>query len=453
MHEPSPLTSSAGQLGAAVASAPSLSSSPAQSDALTSTAGSAAQGDWTCPFCPLLCDDISLDLHGDDSLAASNTDCPRLARSIARFGAADAACMPTIDGVSTDPASALARAGEILSHARRPLFGGLATDVAGARALYELAARAGAVLDHLHGDALAASTLALQDRGAFFTTLSEVRSRADLMVVFACEPALRYPRFYERALGGVKRDVTACFVACSVDPAAAALPHVSTDSILADADPFDLLAQWSALIEGRGIAERDVSALADRVAAARYTVFVYEPAALPQPHAALLIEALNRIVKAVNRTTRAGGLALGGDDGALSVNQAMTWLSGFPLRTHVSMTAPLDYDPYRYRTETLLADGEADALLWIASFGPEPLPASLPDDVPAIVLGHPALAGMLGKRSAPTVFIPVATPGIDSGGHLFRIDATVVAPLQAARHIALPTVAAIAQQLAQRSRP
>ena len=54
----------------------------------------------------------------------------------------------------------------------------------------------------------------------------------------------------------------------------------------------------------------------DRVAAARYTVFVYEPAALPQPHAALLIEALNRIVKTLNRTTRAGGLALGGDDGA-----------------------------------------------------------------------------------------------------------------------------------------
>ncbi|MDR5754386.1 MULTISPECIES: formylmethanofuran dehydrogenase [unclassified Caballeronia] len=449
MHEPSPPTSSAGQPGAAVAPAPSPSSSPAQSDPVTR----AAKGDWTCPFCPLLCDDISLDLHGDDSLAASNTDCPRLARSIARFGAADAACTPTIDGASTDLASALARAGEILSRAGRPLFGGLATDVAGARALYELAAREGAVLDHLHGDALAASTLALQDRGAFFTTLSEVRSRADLMVVFACEPARRYPRFYERALGGVERDVAACFVACSVDPAAAALPHVSTDSILADADPFDLLAQWSALIEGRGIAERDVSALADRVAAARYTVFVYEPAALPQPHAALLIEALNRIVKAVNRTTRAGGLALGGDDGALTVNQAMTWLSGFPLRTHVSMTAPLDYDPYRYRTETLLADGEADALLWIASFGPQPLPASLADDVPAIVLGHPALAGMLGKRSAPTVFIPVATPGIDSGGHLFRIDATVVAPLQPARRAALPTVAAIAQQLAQRSRP
>ena len=94
------------------------------------------------------------------------------------------------------------------------LFGGLATDVAGARALYELAARCGAIVDHLHGDTLAASTLALQDRGSFFTTLSEVRSRADLVIVFGCEPSRRYPRFYERALGGIERAVSLSFLAC-----------------------------------------------------------------------------------------------------------------------------------------------------------------------------------------------------------------------------------------------
>jgi formylmethanofuran dehydrogenase subunit B len=51
------------------------------------------------------------------------------------------------------------------------------------------------------------------------------------------------------------------------------------------------------------------------------------------------------------------------------------------------------------------------------------------------------------------VFIPVATPGIDSGGHLFRVDTSVVAQLSAARDVALPTVAAIASQLTQARRP
>jgi formylmethanofuran dehydrogenase subunit B len=208
----------------------------------------------------------------------------------------------------------------------------------------------------------------------------------------------------------------------------------------------------ASISDNAGMADA-LAELVERVGAARYTVVLYEPAALPGPHAALLIEALNRIVKAVNRTTRAGALALGGDDGALTVNQTITWLSGFPLRTRVSMPTrldgepPLDHDPTRYATQRLLAAHEIDALLWVSSFQPEPLPPSLADNVPAIVLGHPALRSMLGSRAAPTVFIPVATPAIDSGGHLFRIDASVVSPLTATRVSGLPTVAAIAARL------
>ncbi len=150
----------------------------------------------------------------------------------------------------------------------------------------------------------------------------------------------------------------------------------------------------------------------------------------------LLIEAVNRIVKAVNRTTRAGALALGGDDGALSVNQAITWLSGFPLRTRVSMPTrlagepPLDHDPIVTRHNGCSAAREVDALLWVASFQPEPLPQAVsPITSPPSCSDIPRCDRMLGTRTAPTVFIPVATPGIDSGGHLFRVDGSVVAPL------------------------
>ncbi|AQH00523.1 formylmethanofuran dehydrogenase [Burkholderia sp. KK1] len=402
---------------------------------------------WTCPFCPLLCDDIPLARTPDERLTAPHTACPRLADSLANFTQHDASRKPAINGQPTDPTSALSQAASILSRARRPLFGGLATDVAGARALYELAAQCGAILDHLHGDALADSNRVLQDRGAFFTTLSEVRSRADLIVVFACEPARRYPRFYERVIAE-DRGVNIVFVGCDVDQAAPA----HAESILPGTNPFDTLALWSAHVEGgRPIPLAELVALTDRIMKAHYTAFVYEPSALPTQHAALAIEALQRIVKAINRTARAGALALTGDDGAASVNQAITWLSGFPVRTRVAYGLPLDHDAHRYRTETLLQRGEIDALLWISSFAPEPLPALLRDDVPAIVLGHPSTT--LPARNAPTVFIPVATPGIDSSGHLFRVDTSVVAPLAAARDSALPTVASIASQLAQAGRP
>jgi formylmethanofuran dehydrogenase subunit B len=419
--------------------------------------------DWTCPFCPLLCDDLVVESHDDATLTVPNTECPRLAQALACYGSPDAQCRNSVDGHDADLDTALAGAARILSSARRPLFGALTTDVAGARALYTLAAGCGAILDHWHGDAMSAATLALQDRGSFFTTLSEVRTRADLLVFFHCQPSQRYPRFFTRALAGTEQKREVVFVGCTPDPAATVMANARVEAILPDTDPFDTLALWSALCEGR-----EASALHDngtgtaaalaslqaRIAAAHYTVLVYEPAALPGPHSALLIEALNQIVKATNRTVRAGSLALGGDDGALTVNQTVTWLAGLPLRTRVSTpsrsagTAALDYDPYRYRTDRLLANGEIDALLWVASFAPPAWPPALDQTVPAIVLGHPALAEAAKARGAATVFIPVATPGVDSGGHLFRVDGSVVMPLAAARGAALPSVATIAARLA-----
>ncbi|WP_233836365.1 formylmethanofuran dehydrogenase [Paraburkholderia sp. ZP32-5] len=431
--------------------------------------------DWTCPFCTLLCDDLSAhlsaDAQHDGALSVADADCPRLADALARYGAADAQCGSSVEGNETDIDAALTRAAQWLANARRPLFGGLATDVAGARALYPLAAACGAILDHLHGDALSAATLALQDRGSFFTTLSEVRTRADLLVFFGCQPSRRYPRFFTRVLSGTAIARELMFVGGEVDPAAQGFAQTRVEAVLPDAEPYDTLALWSALSEGRDAATlgradegaRDntgtaatvatLASLQARIAAAHYTVIVYEPAALPGPHAALLIEALNRIVKTVNRTTRAACLALGGDDGAATVNQTVTWLSGMPLRTRVAtpariaQTAPLDHDPYRYRTSRLLAEREVDALLWIASFAPDAWPASLDPALPLIVFGHPALADAAKARGANTVFIPVATPGIDSGGHLFRVDSSVVMPLAAARGAALETVASLAARL------
>ncbi len=445
-------------------------STPSASGAASVSAASITR-DWTCPFCPLLCDDLAIESHGDATLAVLNTDCPRLMQALACYGAADAQCRASIDGHVVELDAALTQAAGILSSARRPLFGALTTDVAGARALYTLAAGCGAILDHQHGDAMSAATLALQDRGSFFTTLSEVRSRADLLVFFGCQPSRRYPRFFARTIEGTATARELVFIGCEPDPVASSLPNTRIESILPDADPFDTLALWSTISDARApnafpedIADAQdtkqtlavLQALQARIAAARYTVFVYEPASLPGPHAALLIEALNRIVKASNLTSRAGGLALGGDDGALTVNQTVTWLSGLPLRTRVSTpartagTAPLDHDPYRYRTERLLADGEIDALLWVASFAPPAWPRALPQNVPAIVLGHPTLAQAAAARGQRTVFIPVATPGIDSGGHLFRVDSSVVMPLVASRGAALLPVATVAAQLAAR---
>jgi formylmethanofuran dehydrogenase subunit B len=52
-----------------------------------------------------------------------------------------------------------------------------------------------------------------------------------------------------------------------------------------------------------------------------------------------------------------------------------------------------------------------------------------------------------GAASRPEVFVPVATPGLNAPGHLFRTDGLVVVPLIAARDDGLKGVAEVLGRL------
>ena len=83
-------------------------------------------------------------------------------------------------------------------------------------------------------------------------------------------------------------------------------------------------------------------------------------------------------------------------------------------------------------------------MLWVSSFGPEPAPP--PTTLPLVVLGHP----LMPLPAGDTLFIPVATPGIDAEGHLFRTDGGVVLPLRRLYDDGLPSVADVVAGIAER---
>ena len=89
----------------------------------------------------------------------------------------------------------------------------------------------------------------------------------------------------------------------------------------------------------------------------------------------------------------------------------------------------------------MLQKNEADALLWVSSFNENRTP---PDNtVPTVVLGR---SGMSFSRE-PDVYIPVATPGIDHSGHIYRTDNVVALPLRKLRESALPSVARVVAEI------
>lgn len=413
---------------------------------------------WTCPFCPLLCDGFQAATAPDQaaaSLTLQGSDCPRAAGALRRFSGTPSQATPRIDGAPCDLDRAVSAAARVLATSRQPLFGGLGTDVAGARALYPLACATGAISDAAQGDALMHGLRAMQDRGAFTSTFAELRTRADLIVCLGGSPAVQHPEFFRRC--GIGEDlVTARHIvllgAAAGDDVPATLAAlngargVTAEAIDLHGDLFDTASMLAALVANRAVRDAPAAlvALAERLRAAHYAVIVWENPALPA-HGALLVETINHVVGLLNRSTRAAGFPLGGGNGAATANQVFSWLSGVPLRSRAGPIG-LEHEPLCFDAKRVLADGAADALLWISSFNADPLPATA---LPRIVIGHPDLANDLSVSAsgAPTVFIPVSTPGIGSAGHLFRTDGVVLMPLNAVYADTLPTAASVISRL------
>jgi formylmethanofuran dehydrogenase subunit B len=352
-------------------------------------------------------------------------------------------------------AEAIAEAARLLERAQQPVIGGLATDLAGVRAAARLADRTGGVIDHMNSAAMMRTLLVLQDGGYVTTTLSEVRNHADLVIVVGTDLTKKHPRFFERTIAnretlfGTDRHCDVVLLGAPLTPGLN-LPGITASTIPCELTSLlDGLAYLRAIIAGRtpfadhggGVVRATWEELAKKIRAAKYSVFVWAGSALDFPHAELTVQALAELIKDVNRTSRSAGLPLNGADGEATTDAALTWQTGYGVRTSFGRGYP-SHDSYHLATERLLAEQAADLLVWIASFDAARVPPR--SDVPQIVL---ARADMTFERE-PDVFIAVGIPGVDHAGHLFRGDKVLALPLRALRQNQLPTVEYVLDRIA-----
>jgi formylmethanofuran dehydrogenase subunit B len=396
-----------------------------------------------CPFCGLICDDLTIDV-GDGGLQVIDAGCWLSRRSFEDRAPLTPAM---VAGRPAETAAAVGRAAEILSRAQAPVFM-VSADIAGARAALRLADRLGGVVDHPDSDALFRNFRAQQDAGAFTTTLSEVRNRADLVLVVGPDPAAALPRFYERCvepqrtlLGDqpLRRQLFRLGPPVAASTADGSAPPPATELPCAAEDLPAAIAVLGALLRGKQIASPEIPGLdnlAESLKAARYAVLVWVPSLFPAAGGELMAQAMLEIVRTLNLSTRAFTLALGGSGNLLGVNQLCLWQSGYPLRTSFGSGTP-EHVIYRFSGRRMVAEGEAAALVWITAFGAaEP---SMNADVPTIVLA-PRLAP---QADSPAVHIPVGMPGIDHAGQVIRSDVVVALRLAALRDATAPSVGAV----------
>ncbi|UOA09950.1 formylmethanofuran dehydrogenase subunit B [Methylobacter sp. S3L5C] len=408
------------------------------------------------PFCGIGTDDLTIKVDGVllkviDNGCAVNT--PAFEQPITDISA-------RVDGKEVSLDIAIARAAAILKDTSLPVIGGCATDVNGMRGLLALADRCGAVVDHINFTDARNNFLALQDSGWMNTTLAEVKNRCDCLLVVGTDLEAFAPRFFEHYLWNKEsmflddtshREVIYLGTAPSGDASTSPKGKKALVFECATEDLPEVVAVLRALVKGQligatavcGIAVTDLQTIADKLIAAKYGVVIWAAGALAYAQAELTVQMLSEMVKDVNnQDTRCSGLPLGGKEGDQTANQVCGWTTGFPVRTRFSSGYP-EYDPFLNDTNVLLANGEADALVWVHAFNVKALPPVTA--VPTIVVGR---SGMT-FATEPDVFIPVGTPGIDHVGHAYRMDNVVAIRLKKLRDSGLPSTAQVLNAIEQ----
>ena len=402
-----------------------------------------------CPFCGLLCDDLRIAVAERAATVLANG----CTKSRKLFSAnSDAGATSLINGSPVTLEVAANAAAAILREARHPVLISSGTDVAGMRALLELAERTEGIIDHGAGDAVMRNLLVLQDSGWISTTLTEVRNRADLLVVAGTDIGSRFPRFFERIFGDFESLFTSgtreiCFLGTVPQDLPAPLKARATSVAVAPERLGEVFGALRSLLAGKtlvaeavaGAATEKLAALLARMQRARYGVLTWAAADLAFPHAELAIQSMCELVTSLNASGRFAVLPLGGTDGDLTAAQVTAWQTGFPLRVSFAGGKPA-YDPWQHSAQRLLARNEAGAVVFVSALDASHLPPE--SDAPAIILGRPGT-----RMGNCSVFIPVATPGLHHAGHLFRTDSVVAIGVRKLAESTLPSAARALQMI------
>ena len=421
------------------------------SETLTQSKVPLVTEDVTCVFCGLHCDDLKIRLKADEVIP-TRLDC---AKAVEAYAVTARQAVARVNGRETSREEALKVAASLIKSSKRPLLGGLGTDVAGMRAALRLAERCNGLLDHMHSAASLRNLHVLQQRGWHTTTLGEIHNRADLIVLVGAEVERAFPRFLARhvavrhALQGERlgsRRLAYLGPAAEAPGPDSGLP---TDIIPM---PRDALAENLRTLQGLVAGHRmppstgkrgaGLKALAARITAAAYPVFVWAPGQLPAATGDLVIAAVCDLVAMINRTRRAAGLALGGDDGAQTALATSGWLTGFGAGIGFQAGALQPRGEAAGGADVLLGRGDADLLLFISNFSRR---SPTRGAWPVIALAPPGME----PPEPVEVYIPVGIPGIDHAGQIIRTDGVVALPLRAVRPARHPSTAATLDAIAR----
>jgi len=384
-----------------------------------------------CSFCGCLCDDIIIEVE-DNCITAAKKAC---ANGRSRFlNVHTQAAQPTVDGKEVDWPQAIDAAARILTDAAFPLIYGLSSTASEAqRKVIALADLLGATIDSTSSVCHGPTTIGIQSQGEPTCTLGEIKHRADLVIFWGCNPTEAHPRHYARysvlARGKLtpqgRKDRTVVLV--DVRPTASSKKADIFLQVRPGCD-FDVLNALRALLKGRdldvdevgGVSVAQLQDLVGRMKDCRFGVIFFGMGVTQTGGKHLNVTELLALVAELNAHTRFTTMPMRGHGNVAGADSTLTWQTGYPFAVNFARGYP-QYNPGEFTAVDMLARGEADAALAIASDPVAHFPrqaAQRLSQIPTIVLDpEMSLTAQVAR-----VVLPTAIYGISAAGTAYRMD-------------------------------
>ena len=391
-----------------------------------------------CPFCSLGCSGLPVDDEG----SVADSVCSWAARGFSHHGTSE----PRIKGKVVSWDEAVTHAAQLLEQSHAPLFAGLATDVAGIKGITALAEMTGGIMDHSEG--VMVNARVLQSRGYYGGTIHECRNRADVIVVIAPNGGDAIPpRLNEMCLNSAhsfvsKRDILLLGEGLDEHLESSHAWSVTSEQLM------DALTVWRMHYEDQPIPPRLADVFGDgkivneftRVLKdSSYATFIWVGGGMSPMDGEMAFEFVASWVDHLNQTQRAICLPLGGGGNGAGAVQVTTWQSGYPVRVSYGGRT-IRHEPHLYNTDSLLADGAVDVLMWVDEWETHMPPKN---NVASIVVGREGME----CDATTNVYLPCATSGVTSSGIMVRGDGASSVYLKEMRSSSVPSVAQICRQL------
>jgi len=402
---------------------------------------------FTCPFCSLLCDDIKLEVK-NNNLKPLNFKCPILVNSLKRKINEQ---FSRINGKKTGISQAIEALSVLIKKSKSTLFAGMGTDIKGTKATLEIVDKYKCIIDHFSGDNYVKNIKSIQELGGFFLTLSELKNRADTIIIFQSSSDT-VPRLFEKyifpkeTINNLKKRKVV-FIGSKVPQ----FLYKNKKLINFEYIKLDSINLLNFISNIRNSINSEISEIKDKkllnllklLKKTKYGAILWSISELQNNISDVIVNEITLLIQDLNKFTRFSGLSLEGSDHILTVNEVLLWQTGFPIRTSFASGFPV-HDINQFSTKKLLDNKEIDLAIWINSFNEKKI--IINKKIKNVLIGIPTHP----QKKDADIFIPVGTPGLDHKSHLLRIDKVVSVPLKKIRNISLPSVDLVLNKVKER---